>query len=224
MADEQDQFSSCDVCGRTILRGERIYDYVTPRGDRMRVCALCRSQAEESGWIPAEHAAAFAHAPQPRRQRTRALRQRLERAASRARANLPSISVETEEPPAPAPEPEPEPAAAPAPPRVKQARTPDRVIQRAVETFNRSHMPRRIAGLIRSLGQPRVAIRPAPNDWSALVTVAWELSWYQWEVTVEDDRSGVEEIAKGDELSEIEDGLGGWNASVGEDGQLRLGT
>jgi hypothetical protein len=94
----------------------------------------------------------------------------------------------------------------------------------AIDSFNRSHMPRRVAGLIRSLGQPQVAVRAAPDGWLAYVTVAWELSWYQWEVRVQEGDAGVEEVAKGDEMSELPDNARQWNATAEESGRLRLGT
>ena len=42
--------SSCDVCGRTLLRGERAQVYVGG-GARHSVCELCTSRALHGGWI-----------------------------------------------------------------------------------------------------------------------------------------------------------------------------
>jgi hypothetical protein len=218
VADEGAEFTSCDVCGRTILRGERVYVYVVPRGGHSNVCALCRATAERSGWIPAELAGAVAEHAAQRRPRGQALRERLERAASRAREALPTPAVAEAEP-----EPAGREAAPPPPPPRKVARTPERVMAGAIDAFNRSHMPRRVAGLIRSLGQPRVAVRPAPEGWVGYVTVAWELSWYQWEIRMNED-DGVEEIAKGDEMSELSEDARQWNATAEENGTLRLGA
>jgi hypothetical protein len=95
----------------------------------------------------------------------------------------------------------------------------------AVERFNSSHDRRKVGGLIRSLGEPRAAVVPDPGRQLAVVTVAWELSWYQWEVNGEDDdadQGTVREVAKGDELSELAEEARSWNAAVGEDGGLRL--
>src|SRR5206468_2784309 len=41
----------CDVCGRTILKGERTEPFLAPGGKRQRVCELCFSRAEHHGWI-----------------------------------------------------------------------------------------------------------------------------------------------------------------------------
>lgn len=41
---------SCDLCHRTILKGERIETFVGA-GDRQRVCELCSLRALRSGWL-----------------------------------------------------------------------------------------------------------------------------------------------------------------------------
>src|SRR5215216_7498728 len=85
VADGHDPFPACDVCGRTILKGEQIHEYLTPQRQRIRVCVLCRSRAESSGWTPVSMAHTLED-EQPRRSRGQALRQRFGRAASRARS------------------------------------------------------------------------------------------------------------------------------------------
>ena len=66
---------------------------------------------------------------------------------------------------------------------------PEAIMRSAVERFNSSDDRRKVGGLIRSLGEPRAAVVPNPERQLAVVTVAWELSWYQWEVNGEDDDS-----------------------------------
>lgn len=41
---------ACDVCGRTLLRGERAHAYVDS-GQRRAVCELCTSRALHEGWV-----------------------------------------------------------------------------------------------------------------------------------------------------------------------------
>src|SRR5262249_25644109 len=54
-------------------------------------------------------------------------------------------------------------------------------LERAVSRFNASDVARTVAGLMRSLGQPSVSVGAAAGSPSEVrITVAWELSWYQW--------------------------------------------
>ena len=107
----------------------------------------------------------------------------------------------------------------------KAKRGPEALMRRAVERFNSSEERRKVAGLIRSLGEPDAGVQPDQRRQLALVTIAWELSWYQWEVGADgegDDGEPVREVAKGAELSELDDKAKAWNAAVDEDGTLRL--
>ncbi|MDX6581590.1 MAG: hypothetical protein QOI10_774 [Solirubrobacterales bacterium] len=176
------EFETCAVCGRSILRGERSFEYVDADRAEHLVCPLCKPRAEEIGWLPAAFAAA-APPPAPRRQRgATALRERLVRAVS---------------PPAPDDQP---PAIPPTP----------------LEVFNASSEVRKVAGLRRSLGEPRVCVRPEGSGGGEVVIVAWDLSWYRWTV-----RGGaVKQVAKGNEISELPLSDRDWNASAGADGTL----
>jgi len=274
VADAHDPFPACDVCGRTILKGEQIHEYLTPQRERIRVCVLCRTRAESSGWIPVSMAHTLDE-EQPRSRRL-AIRERFNRAASRARGAgktppepepelveepvaepepahpepPPAVAAEVAEAPAePAPEPQEEPGSAKRraakphtrrqPPERATKRTgeqpaasqgrsrakkgPEALMRRAVERFNSSEERRKVAGLMRSLGEPQAGVRPDPRRQLALVTVAWELSWYQWEVGADGEGDEpVREVAKGAEVSELDDKARAWNAAVDEDGTLRL--
>ena len=41
---------TCDVCGRTLLRGEHAEHFLAG-GERRRVCDLCTARAQHEGWI-----------------------------------------------------------------------------------------------------------------------------------------------------------------------------
>jgi hypothetical protein len=193
VTDANPKYEACAICGRTILRGERVSEYVDGDGETVGVCQLCKPRAETSGWIPAAYAAtASRSAPERRRAWVgSALRERFVRRLEGER----EASMAEEEPE----EPEPEPVRSP------------------LDVFNASGEARKVAGLVRSLGVPRVSVRqPGPN--TALIVVAWDLSWYRWRVEGED----VSELAKGNEISELPAEDREWNASAAEDGTLSL--
>lgn len=275
---ESNAFDACAVCGRTILRGERIAEYVTQDGARVAVCALCKPAAENAGWVPAELAGTLGQGEETHR-RGLGLRERLSRASEAARALTARRPREQEQDKAenaaqgprtrssrrtahetrktrqPRGEPRgrdegersrdegerrrggrsersdsgksargPDDESAPSSPRSgseQRPPSPERLLRLAVERFNASPGPRKVAGLIRSLGEPHVAVR-ARRGGTIVVTVAWELSWYQWEVSADRNGGGVREARKGDEVSELALDDRSWNASVASDGKVRL--
>ena len=189
------EFDSCAVCGRSLLRGERATDYVDGDGDPVLVCPLCKVRAESSGWVPAALAGTVSRHPAGRRRVGAGLRARLQRAGELAGARI-SSRDEPAEPAAPAP-----------PPRRRVT---------ALQRFNDDAASRQVAGLVRSLGEPQATVRE--RNGTKLITVAWELTWYQWEVIGEE----VREIAHGNEIDELDEADRQWNASVAEDGGIRL--
>src|SRR4051812_24882917 len=42
---------ACDICGRTILKGEKTEPFLAPGGRRKTVCELCIPRADHEGWI-----------------------------------------------------------------------------------------------------------------------------------------------------------------------------
>ena len=103
-------------------------------------------------------------------------------------------------------------------------RSVDGPLQHAVDAFNASEYPRRVASLTRSLGAPEVTVRPGEAVASSIVIVlAWELCWYTYEVDLDDlQGTAARSLAQGTELSELgpEDRLA--NAFADERGALAL--
>ena len=96
--------------------------------------------------------------------------------------------------------------------------------ERAVTRFNSSEAGRVVVGLSRTLGTPRASVGASAGARDEVrVTVAWELSWYQWGVDVGDELRPVFQIDKGGELEQLDHAAKQWNATV-EDGRLRLAT
>src|ERR687897_440940 len=109
--------------------------------------------------------------------------------------------------------------------RPGSSETPERRIRRALDRFNSSEHRRTVAGLTRSLGNPRVAaITPAEAPDQVRLTVAWDLPWYQWEVELSEEETAVHSLGTGKEVSELGAADRAWNAWAGDDGRLQLGA
>ncbi len=90
----------------------------------------------------------------------------------------------------------------------------------AATRFNASEAGHTVSGLVRTLGRPSVSVGASAGVADeARVTVAWELSWYQWGVSLGEARP-VREIAKGRELAELDYAARQWNASATADGRI----
>jgi hypothetical protein len=231
---------SCDVCGRTLLRGEHA-DVFLHGGQRRMVCELCTPRAAHEGWIREGMDDARVRDRGERRSRSLLgrLRTRLaEVPAPEEAAPSPEVAYEYESPPAEPvyEEPAPEPAYVPPPeapaisdepplPRSVHAvpTNADLKVARAVELFNASEHPRTVSGIARSLGAPVVAVRPSQTEGSVvLIVVAWELSWYRYEVDLGNEAAGVRVTEQGSELSELDSDDQTANAAADETGRLHL--
>jgi hypothetical protein len=93
--------------------------------------------------------------------------------------------------------------------------------QRAVARFNGSDAGHAVVSLTRTLGTPQASVGAgAPGE--VRVTIAWDLSWYQWGVDLGDPLRPVLELGKGGEIDQLDTPAKQWNAVVDEDGRLRL--
>jgi len=230
---------ACDVCGRTILKGERTEAYLAPGGHRNLVCELCFVRAEHAGWIresSADQIPTRAGRPQERRLGFGRLRRRRDigedapRTPSRATAGYEQLdAAPAHGEPAPFDAPVDEPASSPRrreppqdPRHVRAVPTTAEVkIERALDLFNGSEHQRTVAGLTRTLGFPWATAVPDGSAPSAVtVVVAWELSWYRYRIDLGDTADPVALQEKGDELNDIDEALRRWNAGLDEEGRL----
>lgn len=227
------------VCGRRLLQGERLNWYVAPDASRRPVCELCAPRAESARWVREQEgeeivpllpsrtarggyfkrltsffgaqeedelqlesfdAPAGASSDQESRRRTRATRRR-ERVA-------------TELPPPPT---------SPVEPRSVRAvpTGPEAKLQQGLTLFNDSQFPRTIAGLSRSLGEPRVAA-VNEGDASVEVFVGWDIAWYSYRVDLGDATEPVEQSGRGNDTAELAGTVRDWNAFADEYGRLHL--
>ncbi len=93
----------------------------------------------------------------------------------------------------------------------------------AVHVFNASVYPRRVAGLIRSLGAPLVSVRSAEHLASVVrIVIFWELCWYRYEVDLSEAAAEVHVLVQGRELAELPREERRANARVRSSGELEL--
>ena len=206
---------ACDICGRTLLRGEHAEGFLAA-GQRRQVCELCTARAQHEGWIRESGGDDLALRHPRGEGRGRSFLDRLRTRRERAREVNDEIEADEVEP-APAPPrrrererdreevAEPVPEAARRPRHVRAVPTnADLKMERALEVFNASDHTRTVGGVARSLGAPEVSVRPLPERPSVVsITVMWELSWYRYEIDLSDEAGGVRRDAQGDELSEL---------------------
>jgi hypothetical protein len=104
--------------------------------------------------------------------------------------------------------------------------SPSQRLERAVARFNANgEATGTVAALMRALGEPWVSIGAAAGSPSeARITVAWELSWYQWGVDLAEELRPAFQLGKGRELDELDGPARQWNASAGPGGRLELGV
>jgi hypothetical protein len=201
------------------------------------VCQLCAPRAQHEGWIREAAAPEMPARPARQPERRGILRRRRPR------------SEDAAERPAPAPNAgdrrtangdgsDPDPAdAAPLRNLIRRSRprNPRQVkavptnaqlkIGRALELFNASEHPRTVAGLARSLGAPHSgAATSSASAAEVVLTVAWELSWYQFNVDLSDGRDPVRLRGQGQELSELPDDAQDWNCEMAQDGTITLAS
>lgn len=199
----------CEVCRRTLLRGENPVGFIAD-GKPVKVCELCEPRAVHEGWVR-EGVPVDAQAADRRRDRKSLLR-RLRGDAPPARRSAPSVMEESRQ----ASQPHHEERQVHGVPTNAELR-----LERAVEMYNASGLPHRMAGITRSLGAPVVAVMASPNESGIVrITVAWELAWYRFEVDLGDSDGGVRPVARGNELRELDQVELQPTNALSEDGQI----
>ena len=186
----------CAICERTLLMGERAFRYAPEEGgDLVDVCPLCQDVALEHGWLK-EGTPSTPTIPGERRRRRRSLPELL---------GLRRAPAET---------------LVPAEPILRRLSDQEVAVLEAAELFNGSSYRRTVGGIAKSLGEARASFVPlSGTNGEIAVTVAWDLSWYQYRVSP-DSQQPVRLERRGHELEELEDGYKQWNAHVEDEGRL----
>lgn len=189
-------YRQCAVCHRTLLMGERSFRFTPGGEDWVDVCALCTDQADEHGWIK-EGSPTTPLVPDTSRRRRRF-------------PGLGLIEQHRKEDPEPVmPE-----------PMLRRLSATEQAMVEAAELFNDSAYRRTIAGIAKSLGEARVSLLPLSGvNPEVVVTVAWDISWYQYRVVFESGQP-VRLAERGYELDELDDRFKHWNGHLGADGRL----
>jgi hypothetical protein len=185
---------TCAICERTLLVGERSVRY-TPDGESfVDVCPLCQDTALEYGWI--KEGSPTTPLVADRRRRRRGL------AAIFGEARKPVVEPVVD---------------APILRRLSQR---ELAMVEAADLFNESDFRRTVAGIAKSLGEPRASIVPLSGTSSEVVlTVAWDISWYQYRVSP-DSAQPVRLAERGHDPRELESMFTSWNAKLTSDGRI----
>jgi hypothetical protein len=232
-------YTACDVCGRTLLRGERAETYING-GARRSVCELCKTRALHEGWVREGTLPDYGggeSSNERRRSLLGRLRSRREATHDRGDGQPASGGFEIAPPatPAAAPPPRAAPRATPrsAPREPREPREPRHIravpssdeqkIIAAVDLFNQSEHRRTVSGVARSLGAPVVSVAPAVERPSLVhIVVSWELCWYRYEVDLSDELPTVRVDGQGYELEELSERERLPNAVADDVGQLSV--
>jgi hypothetical protein len=183
------------VCERRLLQGERATRFSPDGANFVDVCALCHETAHAQGWV--KEGSPTTPAPYADRRRRRGPLVRL----------LAPRRVEVAQPVV-------------AEPILRRLSDRELSIVEAADLFNASDYRRTVAGIAKSLGTPQASIVSLSGVHAELVvTVAWEISWYQYRVSL-DGVQPVRLAERGHDLSELDRAYTGWNARLEDDGRL----
>jgi hypothetical protein len=187
----------CAICERTLLMGERAFRYAPEEGaELVDVCPLCQEIAVEHGWLK-EGTPSTPVVVGDRRRKRRTLPELLGLKRGRDEETL-----------------------VPAEPILRRLSDDEVAILEAAELFNGSTFRRTVGGIQKSLGDARASFIPlSGTNGEMAVTVAWDLSWYQYRVSPESAQP-VRLERRGHELEELEESFKDWNAHVADEGRL----
>jgi hypothetical protein len=176
--------------------GERAYRFSPTGGDDfVDVCPLCQEVAVEDGWIK-EGSPTTPTMPVERK------RSRFSLAAL-----LGAPKVPAQEPVA-------------SDPILRRLSDREYGMVEAADLFNASQYRRTVGGIAKSLGTPRVSIVPLSGvNPDSVVTVAWEISWYQYRITP-DSAQSVRLAERGHDPADLEGSFTEWNAHIEDDGRV----
>jgi hypothetical protein len=184
-----DVFQTCAVCHRTLLLGEQVTRYSPVDGEWVDVCALCIEEAHEHGWVREGSPTTPLVADGRRRRR------RFPGSGLLDHRKAESDPVVDE-------------------PMLRRLSVTEQAMIEAAELFNDSPFRRTVAGIAKSLGEPRVSFLPlSGTNPEVVITVAWEISWYQYRVVFGSNQA-VRLAERGYEFEDLDERFQDWNGAL----------
>jgi hypothetical protein len=176
--------------------GERAIRFAPAEGEELvDVCPLCQDVAVEHGWLK-EGTPTTPTVPGDRRRRRRGFGELLGFSRGPGEETV-------------APE-----------PILRRLSEDELAMVEAADLFNQSAYRRTVGGIAKSLGDARASIVALSGVAGELaITVAWDISWYQYRVSPESAQP-VRLERRGHELDELEESFTVWNAHLENDGKL----
>ncbi|HEY2327326.1 MAG TPA: hypothetical protein VGH52_07575 [Gaiellaceae bacterium] len=187
---------SCAICERTLLLGERTTRFA-PHGvdEYVDVCPLCSDTALEFGWVR-EGSPTTPTFGGPRRRNGSWLGALL---GAKPRATEDTVASE---------------------PILRRLSESELSMVEAADLFNATPYRRTISGIAKSLGTPTVSVKVLSGvNAEVVVTVAWDISWYQYRVALDSDNP-VRLEGRGHDPTELESTFSEWNAHMEDDGRV----
>ncbi|MBA3429758.1 MAG: hypothetical protein H0U07_14475 [Actinobacteria bacterium] len=185
---------TCAVCERTLLMGEHTTRYAPDASGYVDVCPLCHEVALEHGWLR-EGSPTSPTVPLDLRRRRKSW------------SSLLGGRRAEEAPVAPDP-------------ILRRLSGTELEVVEAADLFNGSAYRRTVSGIAKSLGPPQASIVPLSGvSGEMVITVAWEISWYQYRVTPESSQP-VRLAERGHDVDDLEGSFREWNAQLADDGRL----
>jgi hypothetical protein len=185
---------TCAICERTLLVGEQSVRYSPDGQSFLDVCPLCQEIAVDYGWLK-EGSPTTPVVNDTRRRRLGPLGALFE-------VRRTTVERVVEEP------------------ILRRLSQSERAMVEAADLFNESAFRRTVAGIAKSLGEPKASIVPLSGvNAEVVLTVAWDISWYQYRITPESGQP-VRLAERGHDPRELEAMFTGWNSRLTADGRI----
>jgi hypothetical protein len=105
-------------------------------------------------------------------------------------------------------------------PILRRLSEPEQAVVEAADLFNASDHRRSVAGIAKSLGPPKASIVPLSGvNTDLVITVAWDISWYQYRVTPESGQP-VRLAERGHDPGQLDRRFTTWNTRIEPDGRV----